>query len=97
MSPPNANEELAHPGSGEKDVAEMAITDVDVKPAQARDDVYDHAERIAYAPEEGARVLRKIDLILLPLLCGCYIFSVGHVAGLPIHTASTRTGTRTST
>ncbi|RSH89209.1 hypothetical protein EHS25_002321 [Saitozyma podzolica] len=74
MSPPNANEELAHPGSGEKDVAEMAITDVDVKPAQARDDVYDHAERIAYAPEEGARVLRKIDLILLPLLCGCYIF-----------------------
>jgi hypothetical protein len=79
MSPPNpnANEELPHSGSGEKDVAELAITDVDVKPAQVRDDVYDHAERIAYTPEEGARVLRKIDLILLPLLCGCYIFSVG--------------------
>lgn len=83
MSPPNASEELPHSDPGEKDVAEMAMTDVDVKPAQARDDVYDHTERIAYTPKEGARVLRKIDLILLPLLCGCYIFSVGHPANLP--------------
>lgn len=41
----------------------------------------DHASEsteILYTEEEAARVKRKIDFIILPLLCGCYIFSVGH-------------------
>ena len=29
-----------------------------------------------YSAEEERRVKRKIDLILLPLLCMCYVFSV---------------------
>lgn len=33
------------------------------------------SEPIATA-EENKRVKRKIDFILLPLMCGCYIFSV---------------------
>jgi hypothetical protein len=31
---------------------------------------------VSYTAEEGNRVKRKIDRILLPLLCGCYILSV---------------------
>lgn len=31
---------------------------------------------ILYTEEEAVRVKRKIDFIILPLLCGCYIFSV---------------------
>lgn len=36
------------------------------------------SEEIFFTDEEAARVKRKIDFIILPLLCGCYIFSVGH-------------------
>lgn len=31
-----------------------------------------------FTDEEAACVKRKIDFIILPLLCGCYIFSVGY-------------------
>ncbi len=31
---------------------------------------------ILFTDEEARRVKRKIDYIILPLLCGCYIFSV---------------------
>lgn len=34
------------------------------------------AEDLHYTDEEAKQVKRKIDLIVLPLLCGCYIFSV---------------------
>ena len=34
------------------------------------------AEDLQYTDEEAKQVKRKIDLIVLPLLCGCYIFSV---------------------
>ncbi|KAF7556535.1 hypothetical protein G7Z17_g1334 [Cylindrodendrum hubeiense] len=37
--------------------------------------VYGGSERIEYTNEENKRVKRKIDLILLPLMCICYIFS----------------------
>jgi hypothetical protein len=37
------------------------------------------SEPIATA-EENRRVKRKIDFILLPLMCGCYIFSVSAAA-----------------
>lgn len=33
-------------------------------------------EELQYTDQEAKRVKRKIDLIVLPLLCGCYIFSV---------------------
>ncbi|KAL7949251.1 major facilitator superfamily domain-containing protein [Trichoderma barbatum] len=33
------------------------------------------SEEIFFTEEEAARVKRKIDFIILPLLCGCYIFS----------------------
>lgn len=29
-----------------------------------------------FTPKEGKAVKRKIDFILLPMLCACYIFSV---------------------
>jgi ACS family allantoate permease-like MFS transporter len=35
------------------------------------------SSEILFTEEEAARVKRKIDFIILPLLCGCYIFSVG--------------------
>ncbi len=35
------------------------------------------SEEVLFTDEEAARVKRKIDFIILPLLCGCYIFSVG--------------------
>lgn len=38
--------------------------------------VYGQAEHIEYTEEENKRVLRKIDLILLPMLSACYMFSV---------------------
>lgn len=38
--------------------------------------VYGHAEHVTYTDEENKRVLRKIDLILLPMLGACYMFSV---------------------
>jgi hypothetical protein len=38
--------------------------------------VYGQVDHIAYSAKESARVKRKIDFILLPLMCGCYIFSV---------------------
>lgn len=38
--------------------------------------VYGHAEHVTYTDEEAKRVLRKIDLILLPMLGACYMFSV---------------------
>jgi hypothetical protein len=34
---------------------------------------------ILFTEQEAARVKRKIDFIILPLLCGCYIFSVGYL------------------
>lgn len=34
--------------------------------------------QVFFTEEEAARVKRKIDFIILPLLCGCYIFSVSH-------------------
>lgn len=37
---------------------------------------HEQEAHLSYTPEEERRVLRKIDVILLPLLCGCYIFSV---------------------
>ncbi|RFU75810.1 mfs transporter [Trichoderma arundinaceum] len=33
------------------------------------------SEEVSFTNEEAARVKRKIDFIILPLLCGCYIFS----------------------
>ncbi|KAK4067269.1 uncharacterized protein Triagg1_7712 [Trichoderma aggressivum f. europaeum] len=42
--------------------------DVDIKLAS-------ESEEIFFTEEEAARVKRKIDFIILPLLCGCYIFS----------------------
>lgn len=45
--------------------------DVDIKLAS-------ESEEIFFTKEEAARVKRKIDFIILPLLCGCYIFSVGY-------------------
>ncbi|KKP00143.1 hypothetical protein THAR02_07763 [Trichoderma harzianum] len=42
--------------------------DVDIKLAS-------ESEEIFFTKEEAARVKRKIDFIILPLLCGCYIFS----------------------
>lgn len=33
-------------------------------------------EELQYTDQEAKQVKRKIDLIVLPLLCGCYIFSV---------------------
>lgn len=38
--------------------------------------VYNEAGRVSYTEEEGRKTKRKIDLCLLPLLCGCYMFSV---------------------
>lgn len=38
--------------------------------------VYNDSERIEYTEEEGKRVKRRIDRILLPLMCCCYISSV---------------------
>ncbi|KAI5467804.1 major facilitator superfamily domain-containing protein [Mariannaea sp. PMI_226] len=37
--------------------------------------VYGQSEPISISDEENKAVKRKIDFILLPLLCGCYIFS----------------------
>ena len=34
------------------------------------------SEQIIYTDKEAMRVKKKLDLILLPLLCGCYIMSV---------------------
>ncbi|CEJ89649.1 hypothetical protein VHEMI05480 [[Torrubiella] hemipterigena] len=48
---------------------------VDEAQGSARMKVYGDAEHITYTEEENRRVLRKIDLILLPMLCGCYMFS----------------------
>lgn len=49
---------------------------VEEAPGSARMKVYGDAEHISYTEEENKRVVRKIDLILLPMLCGCYMFSV---------------------
>lgn len=38
--------------------------------------VYNGAEPVEYTEEEGERVKRKIDRILLPLMCCFYISSV---------------------
>lgn len=51
--------------------------------------VYGHAEHIAYTEQDNRRVLRKIDLILLPMLCACYMFSVRKAAFPPsVHTST---------
>lgn len=55
---------------------------VDEAQDRARMKVYGDAERITYTEEENKRVVRKIDLILLPMLCGCYMFSVSLLHGL---------------
>lgn len=34
------------------------------------------AQELHYTDAEAKQVRRKIDLIVLPLLCGCYFFSV---------------------
>ena len=39
-------------------------------------DPYNESGHISYTEDEGREVKRKIDFRLLPLLCGCYIFSV---------------------
>jgi hypothetical protein len=46
--------------------------DVDIK-------LTSESEEIFFTEEEAARVKRKIDFVILPLLCGCYIFSVGQL------------------
>ena len=38
--------------------------------------VYGDAEHCEFTERENKQVLRKIDFILLPLLCACYMFSV---------------------
>lgn len=43
---------------------------------EAKMKVYGHVDHISYSEKESTRVKRKIDFILLPLMCGCYIFSV---------------------
>lgn len=49
----------------------------DVTPGETLDvKLAREAEEVFFTEEEGARVKRKIDFIILPLLCGCYIFSV---------------------
>ena len=61
-------------------VTAQPVEDHDVKGEDVHHEsdmkVYGHAEHVFFTPEEGKKVLRKIDLILLPLLTGCYIFSV---------------------
>ncbi|KAF4437149.1 Major facilitator superfamily domain, general substrate transporter [Fusarium austroafricanum] len=37
--------------------------------------IYGESEVITYTEEENKKVKRKIDFILLPLMCGCYVFS----------------------
>lgn len=51
---------------------EDVITDQDLDKKHTSE-----STEILYTEEEAARVKRKIDFIILPLLCGCYIFSVG--------------------
>jgi hypothetical protein len=48
----------------------------DAKPVGEAMKVYGEAGHVTYTPEEGQKVKRKIDFILLPMLCGCYILSV---------------------
>ncbi|GFP60272.1 uncharacterized transporter C460.05 [Trichoderma asperellum] len=48
----------------------------DVTPGETLDvKLAREAGEVFFTEEEGARVKRKIDFIILPLLCGCYIFS----------------------
>lgn len=44
--------------------------------------VYGDSEQIEYTAEENKRVKRKIDFVLLPLMCTCYIFSVRYPTSL---------------
>lgn len=49
-------------------------------PEAAQDvQVEESQELLEYTEEEIQRVKRKIDFILLPLLCLCYVFSVGWI------------------
>lgn len=53
------------------------IEDGDLKHGpQSKMNIYGQVDHIAYSAEEEQAVKRKIDRILLPLMCGCYIFSV---------------------
>jgi hypothetical protein len=48
----------------------------DTKPVGEAMKVYGEAGHVTFTPEEGHKVKRKIDFILLPMLCGCYVLSV---------------------
>lgn len=52
--------------------------DMDMKPTSESTEIF-------FTDEEAARVKRKIDFIILPLLCGCYIFSVGYFFTVSTH------------
>jgi len=58
------------------DVDRKSATHVEVTEME----VFGHAEHVQFTAAEGRKVLWKIDLILLPLLCGCYVFSVSLAA-----------------
>lgn len=45
------------------------VQDIDIKFASESKDIF-------FTEEEATHVKRKIDFFILPLLCGCYIFSV---------------------
>lgn len=42
--------------------------------------VEDRSGQIVYTDAEAKHVKKKLDLILLPLLCGCYIMSVSSLS-----------------
>ncbi|KAL7933065.1 hypothetical protein V8C35DRAFT_59379 [Trichoderma chlorosporum] len=64
-------------GNMGKDQAQMPASHVEtVNTDQDMDaKINSKPEEIFFTEEEAARVKRKIDFIILPLLCSCYIFS----------------------
>jgi hypothetical protein len=47
------------------------------------DGVDGRSDGVVYTDAEARLVKKKLDLILLPLLCGCYIMSVSILASSP--------------
>lgn len=65
-----------------KDYAQGTQVEISTGTVHSVMKVYGDSERIEYTDEENRRVKRKIDFILLPLMCTCYIFSVRHPTSL---------------
>jgi hypothetical protein len=53
-----------------------ATGDMDGSQSDDNNKLSAESEEVDYSEEEEKQVRRKIDFIILPLLCGCYIFSV---------------------